>query len=383
MIAQPDYAADSLLKSGKPDPSPHAPLALRRVTREEVRYLNQIALQRPPMTFDWLSQSWTLQLRPISEPALALAETARLDWGGSLIQLRIGQALLEKAICDVLDIDTLGAVEGEIRAVLVDAAFSTLATRIETHTRKRFRLMDTFDGIDFSGAPNSLRHLGNCRHGFSILISDEATDYPCEAWLDDLALGFLANALRAWPVQPAPASNWDGLPVSFQLTAGWTTMNLRSICRLKLHDVILMDECLIGGDEAQVMIRLGERWGVRGRLTGSTIKITDWLDEIMNESDDFDESEDYDDPEFDSEAGDESSESLDKIPVRIQFDLGERVMTFAELRALAPGYVIELGREVRRSVAIRVNGRKIGEGELVDIDGYIGVSLLSVDPPSV
>jgi type III secretion protein Q len=205
----------------------------------------------------------------------------------------------------------------------------------------------------------------------------------CEAWLDDLALGFLANALRAWQVQPSSTQTWDGLPVNFQIAAGWTTMSLRSISRLKLHDVILLDECLIGGEEAQVMIRLGERWGVRGRLSGSTITITDWLDEIMNETDDFDEPDEYDDHEFESEATEDTADGLDKIPVRMHFDLGERVMTFAELRALAPGYVIELGREVRRSVAIRVNGRKIGEGELVDIDGYVGVSLLSVDPPSV
>lgn len=67
----------------------------------------------------------------------------------------------------------------------------------------------------------------------------------------------------------------------------------------------------------------------------------------------------------------------------MSFDLGERMMTLSELRTLAPGYVIELGRDIRRAVTIRVNGRKIGEGELVDIDGYIGLSLLSIHPHSV
>jgi type III secretion protein Q len=383
MIAQTEYIADSLLNSRKPVSGSQVPLPLRRIAREEVRYLNQIALQRPPLRFYWLSRDWSLQLKPIAAPTLAIAETARIDWGGALIQLRIGQALLETAMGDVLAVDHLGAVEGEIRAVLIDAAFSELATAIETHTRKRFRLMETFASHDNGVNANPIGAVGNCRHGFSLLLSDGNTDYLCEAWLDELALGFLANALRAWQVGPVPGPDWDALPVSFQLMAGWTTMRLDSICRLKLNDVILLDECLIGGEEAQVMIRLSERWGIRGSLTGSTITITDWLDEIMNETDDFDESEEDDEHEFMASTGDDKGDSLDKIPVRMHFDLGERVMTFAELRALAPGYVIELGREVRRSVAIRVNGRKIGEGELVDIDGYIGVSLLSVDPPSV
>ena len=44
-------------------------------------------------------------------------------------------------------------------------------------------------------------------------------------------------------------------------------------------------------------------------------------------------------------------------------------MNLKELCVLKPGYVFELGRDLRRSVNIRANGKLIGEGELVDIDG--------------
>ena len=49
--------------------------------------------------------------------------------------------------------------------------------------------------------------------------------------------------------------------------------------------------------------------------------------------------------------------------------------------ALGPGHVFDLGRELRRAVIIRANGKVIGEGELVDVDGQIGVAVLSLAPP--
>jgi type III secretion system YscQ/HrcQ family protein len=69
---------------------------------------------------------------------------------------------------------------------------------------------------------------------------------------------------------------------------------------------------------------------------------------------------------------------LETVPVRVTFDLGQRSLTLAELREIGPGHVFELGRELRRCVQVRANGRLIGEGELVDVDGRLGVSILSL-----
>lgn len=81
----------------------------------------------------------------------------------------------------------------------------------------------------------------------------------------------------------------------------------------------------------------------------------------------------------DEELHDLEDEALvDDIRIRVSFDLGERSLTLAELKLLGPGYVFELGRDLRRSVSIRANGKVIGEGELVDIEGQTGVSVLSI-----
>ena len=67
--------------------------------------------------------------------------------------------------------------------------------------------------------------------------------------------------------------------------------------------------------------------------------------------------------------------SLDTLPIRLSFDLGEVTLTLAEARALQPGQTIELARPLSGGVRIRANGALIGEGDLVEIDGQLGVSV--------
>jgi pSer/pThr/pTyr-binding forkhead associated (FHA) protein len=69
--------------------------------------------------------------------------------------------------------------------------------------------------------------------------------------------------------------------------------------------------------------------------------------------------------------------SFDDLPVRVQVLVDEHEMTFAEAERLAPGALIELNRDPRDPVTLAVNGRVIGSGELVEVDGRLGVKILS------
>ncbi|WP_218122604.1 FliM/FliN family flagellar motor switch protein [Propionivibrio dicarboxylicus] len=60
------------------------------------------------------------------------------------------------------------------------------------------------------------------------------------------------------------------------------------------------------------------------------------------------------------------------------FDLGERSITLGELKALRAGQVLELDRPLGTLVNVRANGRLIATGELVDIDGRLGVSIATL-----
>jgi type III secretion protein Q len=74
----------------------------------------------------------------------------------------------------------------------------------------------------------------------------------------------------------------------------------------------------------------------------------------------------------DSSTGDRS-DSIDQLPVCLSFDLGEKILTLAELQALDAGSAIQLDRPLQDFVTLRVNGQVVGEGQLVDMDGRLGV----------
>jgi type III secretion protein Q len=67
----------------------------------------------------------------------------------------------------------------------------------------------------------------------------------------------------------------------------------------------------------------------------------------------------------------------------LSFDLGERMVTLAELQTLDAGSVLGLDRPLQDFVTIRVNGVAVGEGQLVEMDGRLGVmvSRLSIGKP--
>ncbi len=69
-----------------------------------------------------------------------------------------------------------------------------------------------------------------------------------------------------------------------------------------------------------------------------------------------------------------------KLPVSLDFELGQVSVTVAELQRLQAGYVFELPQPIEgASVTIRANDQAIGRGELVAAGDTLGVRVLSWD----
>lgn len=69
--------------------------------------------------------------------------------------------------------------------------------------------------------------------------------------------------------------------------------------------------------------------------------------------------------------------TIDELPVLVEFSLGEVDLMVSQLKALTQGYVFDFGVEPSRAVRIRVAGRTIGYGEIVELEGMYGVRLNS------
>jgi len=66
------------------------------------------------------------------------------------------------------------------------------------------------------------------------------------------------------------------------------------------------------------------------------------------------------------------------VPVKVQAVLGRARMSIAELVSMHPGYIFELDRRVGEPIDILVNDRPIARGEIVMIDGSLGVTLTEI-----
>jgi type III secretion protein Q len=73
-----------------------------------------------------------------------------------------------------------------------------------------------------------------------------------------------------------------------------------------------------------------------------------------------------------------STERLAALEVEVAAEIGRVVLSGREIAGLGPGSVVELRRPLGGPVDLLVQGRLIARGELVDVDGEVGVRVLEV-----
>jgi len=71
-------------------------------------------------------------------------------------------------------------------------------------------------------------------------------------------------------------------------------------------------------------------------------------------------------------------ESIYDVPVKMTAVLGKMKMNIADLMSLGAGAIIELDRRVGEPIDLYVNDRLIARGELVLVDGVLGVTMTEV-----
>ena len=78
----------------------------------------------------------------------------------------------------------------------------------------------------------------------------------------------------------------------------------------------------------------------------------------------------------DSEEGSALVDAVGEIPVIVRVEIGEARMAAREWASLERGDVVALGRRVGQPVVLRVGGVPVATGELVQIDGDVGVRIV-------
>jgi type III secretion protein Q len=330
----------------------HPALRLPTVSRDALGARNVLCRRRRPVEAAWLGQPWRFQLQPHS-PAAPGAWYVTCDWGGACVHLGLAPAAAERVAAGLLDGQALAGWAPELVLACLECAVEELSLAIEAGTRKHLRLVGV--GRERPAALAGLEAYG--------WVASCGPEQVCgELLLDAAASRYLAAVLREQPAEAADAP-WDELHLRAGLVVGWVDLPAAALAGLAPHDVLVLDECLLSADS--LLLQLAPGAGLRCELRGNELRVTQGVHDIMSEPED---------------AAQAAAAILEDVPVRLTFDVGEREIALGELRTLQPGYVFNLGRDPRGAVSIRANGRLVGEGELVDIEGRIGVSVLRLGP---
>jgi type III secretion protein Q len=151
-------------------------------------------------------------------------------------------------------------------------------------------------------------------------------------------------ALRALRGPPCLPPALGDVPVRGTVRIGETSLDAREAEALGPGDVLLLDPPL--GETATLLVRGG--LSTRGRLAGDSLEVTV-----------------VDVPEGESAAR--------SAPVLLEVELAAVTVPLREVARIAPGVVLPLGLDRSGRVTLRIGGRAVARGELVEVDGAVGV----------
>lgn len=83
-------------------------------------------------------------------------------------------------------------------------------------------------------------------------------------------------------------------------------------------------------------------------------------------------------PDLDDAQGAVGADLMNDIPLQISVELGRVATTAEEIVSLKVGHVFDLNRVAGEPLDLSVNGRVVARGEIVEIDGNLGVRILSL-----
>ena len=352
-------------------PSPHATAALQplRLTRNEAQARTTIAQRAGGLPLRLGTAAWQARLLPMAaaspvEPGPGYV--VRLEWAGAAMALCLPAAAIEQALAGVLGGAALPPVPSTLADAVLEAGVGALLQDLQALGRGTPQLLDWGPAH-----PEALQALPPHACDLYLAADDGVHAIAGSLHLDGLGLLLVAGLVGKRPPLPGPLD--DSLPLALRAELGFTRLPASDAAAIAPGDVVLMDAFFATADRALWLSPDGARgvhvrWPAPSDATSPPrlTVIQPWT-ETMPASPD---------------APPAQAATLDSVPVRLSFDLGEVSLTLAQLRALQPGQTLDLGHPLAGAVRIRANGALVGEGDLVEIDGQIGVSVRHLFPAS-
>ncbi len=353
------------------------PLTLPRISTGEAQALSVLARHgHSVQVHTWAGEGELhLSLALYNDAQGLLGEDAvRLDieWAGASVALDFAPSVIDHWLRLYLGTEGLPPAQDAWRQAALYQACQWLMDTLGASGRGQAIIRGT--GSAKPWRPASARH--------SVLMRVQHTNNDGQATqtlqgllhLDGLGLLLSAGLL---PTDSAPEPAWQtaSLPIPLYLGIGETDLSVAQLSQLKQGDVVFFSRSLMTRDQVLTLRTEsvhGPWWVMPGRLEDTTVHILQSAHTMSST-----------DSPLDTELADDAAPlDMQAIPIRLSFDLGHTTLTLGELQSLQPGEVLQLARTANEYVTIRAHGAAIGTGQLVDMDGRLGVSISQLHAPA-
>ncbi len=174
----------------------------------------------------------------------------------------------------------------------------------------------------------------------------------------------LARALEA--LAPRDSQPLD-VPVATALVAArarWTASELSS---LTVFEVLSLDDLrhTREGLSGEVTVRVANHLESRARLDAGAVTLTDAIHPVTE-------------PMTDTNDRSEAGARIASLPIELTVEIARGESTVADVSAWRPGEVVPFATPIGAEVLVRANGRVVARGELVDVDGVVGVRITAL-----
>jgi len=166
------------------------------------------------------------------------------------------------------------------------------------------------------------------------------------------------------------------LPLSLPIVAACSSATRGELASIEVGDAWMPGEGWLDGWKAERLagrVRLQSpmgRAGLGGQLRADGEIV---LREIPMEPQDDAAQPGTPDPHPDTESEGAVPDALESVPVQVRVEVGSVTLPAREWAGIRPGDVIATGHRIADRVTLRVGGIVVARGELVDVEGELGV----------
>ncbi len=248
----------------------------------------------------------------------------------------------------------------KIKLAIFEAYLETLLEDVELFLGNEL----TLARVEFA---DSIRITDRYKINFNVTHKPSGKHFKGFIAMDDEALALLSEGYELLDVE-ATFNHVADIPLPVSIQFGSTGMTMGQISELDIHDIIVTNKLAEEAGQGVIYLRACNRWLWHGKYTNSHIQINTAMEAHMDTENT---------PPQAAQAGDDSR--IEDLSVELLFEVGKKILTVKQLKALKPGYTFEIEQPLSRAVNLIVNNRKIGTGEIMRVGENLGIRILELD----